>query len=452
MLRRATFGLGLCLCILWGASIAPCSPLKAGVARVDITPPAGLLMWGYSARRGVSEGTLDPLYARVLVLETGEKRFGLVVLDLGRTFGGATLEKLRQAARNSSGISYLAVVATHTHSGPVILEEYPPGQMPAWESAASEKITRAIDEARHNAVEARLGSGTGVTAIGHNRRRVNSNGTVTMLWRNETMVPTAPVDRTVSVLRVDDMEGKPLAVLVNYACHPVVFGPDNLKYSADFPATMAKRVEAALEGEPLCFFLQGAPGDINPFYDKTPDSTNGIAMRDWTGEQLGAEAARVAKTIRTEADPSPTLDFSEDILLIPLRWNQERLREALLRTFGRERARTYAARIREELPLPVMTVLINKKIALMGMPGEPFVDFQINWRDRSPVQAAFFLGYANGHFGYFPTLRAASEGGYGAASSNTWVEPGAGERMVDHAIRRVYEMLGRLRDIPEGLK
>ena len=99
-----------------------------------------------------------------------------------------------------------------------------------------------------------------------------------------------------------------------------------------------------------------------------------------------------------------------------------------------------------------MTVLINKKIALMGIPGEPFVDFQINWRDRSPVQAAFFLGYANGHFGYFTTLRAASEGGYGAASSNTWVEPGAGERMVDHAIRRVYEMLGRLKDIPEGLK
>ena len=118
MLRRATFGLGLCLCILWGASIAPCSPLKAGVARVDITPPAGLLMWGYSARRGVSEGTLDPLYARVLVLETGEKRFGLVILDLGRTFGRATLEKLRQAARNSSGISYLAVAATPLTPGP----------------------------------------------------------------------------------------------------------------------------------------------------------------------------------------------------------------------------------------------------------------------------------------------------------------------------------------------
>ena len=450
MLRPGTIGLGLCLWVLWGATLAQGTPLKTGVARVDITPPAGPAMRGYSARRGVSEGTLDPLYAWVLVLETGEKRIGLVVLDLGRTFGGAGLARLRQAAKNSRGIAYLAVTATHTHSGPVILDDYPPGQISAWESSAIEKIARAIARAHRNAVEARLG--TGVVAIGHNGRRVNPDGTVTMLWRNETRVPTAPVDRTVSFLCVDNTEGEPLAVLVNYACHPVVFGPDNLSYSADFSAAMTKTVEAALEDKPLGFFLQGAPGDINPFSDKTPVSIDGVAMREWTGERLGTEAARVAKAIQTEADPSPTLDFAEDILTFPLRWNQDRLREALLRTFGPEVAQTYAARIRKEAPLPVMTVLINKKIALMGMPGEPFVDFQIDWRDRSAVQAAFFFGYANGYFGYFPTLRAASEGRYGAASSTTWVESGAGERMVDHAIRRFYEMLGRLKDVPEGLR
>jgi hypothetical protein len=88
----------------------------------------------------------------------------------------------------------------------------------------------------------------------------------------------------------------------------------------------------------------------------------------------------------------------------------------------------------------------------MTMPGEPFVDFQINWRDRCPVREAFFLGYGNGYVGYFPTIRAASLGGYGAASATSWVEVGAGERMVDHAVARVYEMLGRLSDLPEDLK
>ena len=65
---------------------------------------------------------------------------------------------------------------------------------------------------------------------------------------------------------------------------------------------------------------------------------------------------------------------------------------------------------------------------------------------------AFFLGYANGYFGYFPTIRASTEGGYGAASSSTWIEPGAGERMVDHAVVKVYQMLGRYSDLPEDMR
>jgi len=98
------------------------------------------------------------------------------------------------------------------------------------------------------------------------------------------------------------------------------------------------------------------------------------------------------------------------------------------------------------------TVLINRRLAMMTVPGEPFVDYQINWRDRCPVRDALFLGYANGYVGYFPTIRAAATGGYGAASSTTWVEVGAGERIVDNAVRRVYEMLGRLTEMPEDLK
>jgi hypothetical protein len=107
---------------------------------------------------------------------------------------------------------------------------------------------------------------------------------------------------------------------------------------------------------------------------------------------------------------------------------------------------------RRELSLPVTTVLINQKIALLGMPGEPFVDFQINWRARCPVRDAFFAGYANGYLDYFPTIKAAAEGGYGAADSDTYIAVGAGERMVNQALMRVYEMLGRLVDAPEDFK
>jgi hypothetical protein len=425
---------------------------KAGVAKVDITPPMGVKMWGYFDRVKGAEGTLDPLYARVLVLEVGEKRLALVDLDLGRTFGPASLERLRAAARQSSGISYTLVQATHTHAGPVIMDEYPSGP-PAWETADIDKIGKAIEEAHAHVVEAQLGTGYGATYIGYNRRRVNPDGTVTMFWTNPTHVATAPVDPTVSVLRVDTAEGKPLAVLVNYSCHAVSFGPDNLQYSADFPGVMTKTVEQAFgPNPPLCFFDQGAPGDINVFDAAVPLQENAIAKRDWAGRHLGEEAARVAKAIHTQAAAQPSLDFVEDVMPFHLRWNLEKYKHVLIAALGADFVKNFSPQIRENWQLPVATVLINKSIAVMTMPGEPFVDFQINWRDRCPVPDAFFLGYANGYNGYFPTLRAASEGGYGTASATTWIEVGAGERMVNQALVRTYEMLGRLVDTPEDLK
>ena len=81
--------------------------LKAGAARVDITPPTGLAMYGYGNRKGTSTGVLDPLLARVLVLEAGEKSLALVVLDLGRVFAPPWIERLRANAQKSCGISYV---------------------------------------------------------------------------------------------------------------------------------------------------------------------------------------------------------------------------------------------------------------------------------------------------------------------------------------------------------
>jgi hypothetical protein len=93
-------------------------------------------LWGYSNRQSPATGTLDPLYARVLVLEAGRQSLALVDIDLGRPFGPASLQWLRNAARQD--VSFLILTATHTHSGPVIQDDYPGGK-PAWETAAKSK-------------------------------------------------------------------------------------------------------------------------------------------------------------------------------------------------------------------------------------------------------------------------------------------------------------------------
>ena len=447
--------LSLAFTFLLAPQMAPGAVLRAGVAKVDITPPAGEQMWGFEDRHQPATGTLDPLFARVLVLEAGPEtaptRLALVTLDLGRSFGPGSLARLRDTAKRSSGIACLLVAASHTHSAPVIRDEYRDAP-PAWEQAALERIEHAIADATGALQPARIGVGTGVAYIGHNRLRVNPDGTVSWFERNLTRVPTSPVDPTVTVLRIDKADGSPLAILVNYACHPVVFGADNLRYSADFPAVMNRVVEQAFGGRAMSFFLQGAPGDINPYYAVTPLEQDAAGMRDWTGERLGKEAARVAKEIQSRTPDAPSIDFAESALTVRLRWDVEKFRAALLKFLGPQGMEVYGARIVPEIRLPVTTVLIDKEIALMSMPGEPFVDFQMNWRDRCPVPHALLLGYTNGYNGYFPTIAAASRGGYGAASASTWVEPGAGERIVDNAVVEVYEMLGRLSDLPDDLK
>jgi len=451
---RIIFGLYISIWMLpiFGAG----ATMKAGAAKVDITPPLGLKMYGYGGRKEGATGILDPLHARVLVLEAGGQRMAMVVCDLGRPFAPAWIERLRQDAKEKYGISYVVQAAIHTHAGPEIPDEYPPLQGPDWETPVLEKIERALGEAEHGAVEARLGTGYGVAYIGHNRLREQAGGRFGWFMVNPTMVPTAPVDPTVSILRIDNASGKPLAILVNYACHPVIFGPDNRQYSADWPGVMDSTVERAFASEgsgaaPVCFFLQGGDGDINPFFAVTPLEQNAVGRRDWTGNRLGEEAARVAKEIVTKPEPDASLQFTEDLLEMHLRWNPEKFRAAVLTSWGPEAAENFDRHRHEPLRLPVATLLINKRIAFVTLPGEPFVDFQYDWRNRCPVPDAFFMGYSNGDFGYFPTVLAASRGGYGAASTATSVEVGAGERMVNQGLMRVYEMLGRLTDVPEDL-
>jgi hypothetical protein len=420
---------------------------KAGVARADITPAPGVELWGYSNRSGPATGTLDPLYARVLVLDDGRQAVAVVTIDLGRSFGQPQMNFVRERVRQMHRVNEVMFIASHTHSGPVIDEDY--DHVPEWEQRALDKIVQAIGTARGQMTEARLGVGYGEAILGHNRRYIQSDGRVKMLWRNSTGQPTGVIDPSVGVIRIDDKQGNPLAILVNYACHPVVFGPDNLRYSADYPGAMARLVEASWNDRPVCFFLQGAPGDINPLLDKTPLAENAEAEMRQVGETLGREVARVSRSIQTETPATPEVAYLSEELHFKNRWSQESLRSAIISAYGPNPAKRYFRYLNDPIAAPVSTLVINRQIALAGLPGEPFVGFQLLLKQRSPLPATFLCGYTNGYIGYFPTMRDAVAGGYGANTIVTRVEVGAGERMIDRSLIHIYRLLAKLKDKPE---
>jgi neutral ceramidase len=389
---------------------------RAGVARVDITPPAGHEMGGYAARKQKATGTHDPLYATVLVIESGDASLALVTCDL-RSFVSTRVGDL---ARQKYGVKNTIISVSHTHSGPLTWELRSP-----WYAEAEDKMVAAIGEAKAAMFPASLEMATGHVYLGFNRRKV-VDGRATMWWRNAEKLPSHPVDPTVNVLVVKDAAGKRRAILVNYACHPSVLGPDNLEYSADYPGAMKRYVETQVPGA-TCLFVQGGAGDINPYRDKEPVAEQGFQAMEEMGQALG-------KTVVATLDRAHTINgrlgTASEITTVKDRWHPN-----------------------EKIPIGWTAGAIGNALCFAAFPGELFVEHQITFRAKSECADTMLFGYSTSvgsvWAGYIPTILAAVEGGYGA-DYNTTVEVGTGELLVDRAVVKIFQLRGLLKDLPDA--
>ena len=397
--------------------------LQIATSTVEITGPIGYPMGGYGARKGVSQGVHDPLLAKVLLIKSNGRQFGIVTYDVV-LFVSA---KVARKAREQLGIDPVLQIASHTHSGP-IPKDLRGIEKDPWYQGVEQKVLGALKEAQAHYAPARFSVFEASAYIGHNRRKVNDDGTVTMFWRNADRMPTSPVDPRIGILRFTDPDGRVLALLVNYACHAVNLGPDNLDYSADWPGYMYRKIEEQLGAPAVAYFIPGAGGDINPYDDKQPRSQDAFGVAQKTGETIAAAVLKAA-------NGKPAASDGFDLQIAQATYDfQDRFRPD------------------QRVPTQVTRILINNETGILAIPGEPFVRHQMNLRDQSPLRHTFMFGYAyggeGGFTGYIPTIQAAMEGGYGANYA-TRVEVGAGEHMVDDAIIWFYERLGKLRDVTD---
>lgn len=418
--------------LLLAAATPPAPVLRAGVARVEITPAVLGPMYGYANRKcGPATGTHDPLHAKVLVLEAGATRMAIVTLDLGSVVSF----DLKQRVAERLGIPVLLLAASHTHSAPSFPLPGRPGDEPARDhpharylAEVEAKVFDALARARRSMFPARLGVGRGQAPLGYNRLLVREDGRARALFDNLDRVPHGPLDPEVTVLRVDDAAGRPRAVLVQYAVHPVVLGPSSCKYSADYPGVLQARLEAALEGAQAMFVLGGA-GDVNPlFLGRKGVEEEDFATMEKMGELLAAEALRAARAARTEAPARPSIAAASETLTFRHRWDPEK-----------------------SLAVGITTVLLNGEIAIATVPGEPHHRLQTYWKQAADARAALFFGYthdgAGGWPGYIPDLRNAAHGGYGADVA-TSIEVGAGEAIMERHRIALYGLRGMWRPEP----
>jgi len=422
----------------------PVEALQVGVATVDITPPPGLKMWGYQSRTQSAEGAWDALAAKAVVFDDGLSRAAIVALDLGRTPPDDVVARIRNAARERHGIEQVLLTATHTHAAPAVTPLAPGEKNSVWIHELEKKIIEVIGSAASSCRSVTIHVGYGKVDISYDRRVVNADGSVTMLWSNPEQKANTAVDQTMGVVVFKEKDSGILATLAHFACHPVVFGGNNLKYSADFPAGMYEFVEENLGG--TCLYIQGACGEINPYFAGLGPEKESYETLIGVGRKVGEEVVRVANDSREISEKDLPIRTRSKKTEFDLRYklDNEWIKLGFFFTYGKEDMAPEFGGVSPTIDVETSILTLGDQLGWVGFPGEFFDDFQIDLRDRSPISNTFFVGYCNGYLSYFPTIEAASEGGYGA-HYGTIVEVGAGEHLIDGAIVDLYEMSGRFR-------
>jgi len=417
-------------CCVWGLSIATAEEpvFKVGFAKRDITPQAPVPMWGYGARHDMlSQGVIDPLHAKAVVIETGDDRLAIVGMDIGRGPTPAMMEQIRKEVLEKAGVQTVMIAGSHTHHGPVIeltdREGFGKGKFDAavaYSKRLPELLIEAIVEAKQKVEPAKIGIAKQDVDLNRNRH---------------TKQAVRPTDPQLAVVRFDSLNGKPLAVLVNFAAHPVTIDDKVLKFSPDYPGALQDRVEGTLGTN--CFFMQGASGDLSP--------NRGNLETKAYGEKLGDLVVEMVKRMETAVPKSPSIKAKVDRFEFSSRvdFNNVFVTSAFKQAFFPELVSNFTAEFGPGLKPEITTVLLNGDTALVAGSGEFFCNHSNRLKQRAYVPNTLFFGYCNGHHMYFPTIEAASEGGYGGDPQVSPVQVGAGEQMMNTALINLYVMLGK---------
>ena len=273
MLKRTTgFLIALAALLALGFQAGANAQLRAGAARVEITPPLAEGMQGPTGKYDH-----EHLYGRAIVINNGKTRAALLAADQGGMSDGVWKEASKKiAAELDCPVEQVLMSATHTHSPGVAIipgggPPAGPGLNPA-DQRLADGLVQAAREAKGKLQPARIAFGSGMAYLNVNRDAINPE---THKW---TQAPNllAPSDKTVAVLALETPEGKPIGVYVNYAMHPINGYLANFT-SADFAGAMCRYVEKNYGDQSVVIFSQGASGDQNPLYMHL--STDGMASR-----------------------------------------------------------------------------------------------------------------------------------------------------------------------------
>ena len=386
---------------------------NVAAVEIDITPPVGTMLAGYMARTKASIGIHDPLKAQILLINAGDSSTLIITMDL-LAVQSSFSDRLRTAISQETGIqeSHIMLSCSHTHSGPqgfnldsAILQENKDDNL---QEITLCKITGACVWAKTllQPVKFSLGHSLG-TGVGLNRNDPDSG----------------PSDQQVSILRIDNLDGHPIAVLFNYGCHPTIMGSDNLLISADYPGA-ARNTLKNIFADTVFLFTNSSAGDVSTRFTRKDASFNEVARLG----QIMAGAVMQAMNTAESFEPDglkarlesidlpvkklPTVEEAEAILQTAKQELEQlkkagaspaEMRKLVTKIEGAEmlilQIKEFAGKIRLQSFIQLIQI---GALSLIGVPGEPFSKTFLDIKEQIKPAQAVLIGYANDYKGYFP--------------------------------------------------
>lgn len=383
-----------------------------------ITPDTPVWLAGYGSKR-VPDGKLHDLWVKVLALEAPDGTRGVLITSDFQGVPKAVSDRVFAALKDRYGLDRRAVLFTfsHNHCGPRLgddLVDYYPVEadqerlVAEYTRRMEVRVVETVGAALKNLAPARLGTGRGRATFAVNRRNNRETEVPDLLARGVPL--RGPVDHSVPVLAVSTPQGKLVAVVFGYACHPTTLS--FTKWCGDYPGFAQLAVEREHSGA-VALFVNTCGGDQNPLPRRT------VELCERYGNELAAAVGEVLKRPLKPVRPGLRTAFTTAELAYERVVDRDDLLAA--RRDPNPIKQRWAARMLDKLnagetfpagyPYPVHVWKLGEGLLFIGLGGEAVVDYALAFKAEYGPET-WVLGYTDDLVAYIPSRRVWLEGGY----------------------------------------
>jgi hypothetical protein len=421
--------------------------IHVGVARVDVTPAEPIRMTGYAVRKTPSEGVEQKLWAKALVVEDESRTSALLITLDNCGVAEDFYKELMRRLEKSAGLKQeqIALALSHTHTGPctknwapnIFVQDIKPEEQAVidrYTAGLLGKLEEVAVAALKDRKPGKLSWTQGKVEFAKNRRTEGG-----------------PVDHALPVLIASDTQGKPRAIVANYACHCTTLGGNFNKVCGDWAGYAQEEIERQHPGA-MSLVTIGCGADSNPHPRGGPDA--GLALAKKHGAELATEVNRLLKGELTPIKAALKARSREIELPFAPHFTREQWEERAKKTdvIGYHAKKNLARLDRgEKLPTklyyPIVTWSFGDELTMVFLPGEVVVDFALRLKKEMEGRPLWITGYANYVPCYIPSRRILTEGGYEAEYSLWYYDRPArlSTETEDLIVKTVHELTPKLK-------